>query len=156
MSRVIQAATLVLLICLCILGIAALGTFLYVRYGDAPSRVSEVERRMEPLESRPVWRTRHYVSHISTTDRPAGTNYYEECRLVYGTNSVQTFSCFLGKESGHIVTAWISDWTPRSEMAKFEKFSVSRHHDAGFDIVAKVSTNESVAMDFTLTFIIAE
>jgi hypothetical protein len=156
MSRIIQAATLVLLICLCILGVAALGTFLYVRYGDAPSRVSEVESRMKPLESRPEWTTRHYVSHISTTDRPASTNSWDECRLVYGTNSVQTFSLFLGKESGHIVTAWISDWTPRSEMTKFEEFRVSKHHDAQFDIAAKVGTNESVAMDFTVTFIIAE
>jgi len=156
MSRVIQAVVLVLLICSCILGVTTLGTFLYVRYGDAPSRVSEIESRMKPLESRPVWRMRCYVLQISTTDRPAGTNSWDECRLVYGTNSVQTFTNFLGKESGHIVTAWISDWTPRSEMAKFEEFSVSRHHDTEFNIAAKVNTNESVAMEFTVSFIIAE
>ena len=125
MNRVFQITLLIFLICLCVLGVAALGTFLYVRYGDAPSKVSDVERRMQQLESRPLWRVRPYLSSVSTTDRPESTNRIDVCRLVYGTNTVQTFTRALGKESGHIVTAWVSDWTPRSEMAKFEQFSVS-------------------------------
>jgi hypothetical protein len=157
LNRIFQIALLVLLICLCVLGVAALGTFLYVRYADAPSRIAGIERQTQWLESRPEWRIRRWTWRISTTDRPDSTNS-SDYKLVFGTNAVQKFDDVLGKESGRIVTAWVSDWTPRSEMSKFDQFNVHkrRDKDTEFEISAKAQTNESVAMQFTVTFIIEE
>ena len=91
---------------------------------------------------------------ISTTDKPAGTNRHD-FRLVFGTNAVQRFEDHVWKEPGRIMTAWVSDWTPRSEMAKFEQFSVSPSRDSSrFDVVAKARPGESIAMEFTMTFIV--
>jgi len=158
MKRVFQIVLMVFLSCLCILGVAALGTFLHVLYGDAPSKVTQLEKRVQALESLPVWRPGSYRCHISTTDRPESTNWWENCRLAYGTNGIQTFDIYLGKQPGKIRNAWISDWTPRSEMAKFDELSVTavRDQDGCFRISAKAHTNESVSMDFTVTFVLHE
>lgn len=53
------------------------------------------------------------------------------------------------------MTAWVSDWAPRSEIAKFEQFCVSPSRDSSkFEIIAKARPGESIAMEFTITFIV--
>jgi hypothetical protein len=68
---------------------------------------------------------------------------------------VQRFKEQIFKEPGHILTGWVSDWTPRSELSKFEQFSISPSRDSSrFDLVAKARPGESISMEFTLTFIV--
>ena len=133
---------------------------LYVAYNDSPERIDELESRVQVMQSHlqelayPHWITAERQISISTTDRPKITDCANNLRLVYGTNTVQKFNIGLWwKEPGHIVRAWVSDWTPRSEMSKFEQLSVSRYNGTRFEISAQVHTNESVAMKFKVTFI---
>jgi hypothetical protein len=78
-----------------------------------------------------------------------------DLRLVFGTNTVQKFEQYIWKEPGRIMAAWISDWTPRSEMLKFEQFNVVPSQDKSrFDVFAKLRPGESTAMQFTMTFIV--
>jgi hypothetical protein len=127
----------------------------YVGYIGKIARIVELESKVQDLQrvAHPAWRVREGRFRISTTDMPESTKW-TDFRLVSGTNAVQKFENYVWKEQGHIVTAWVSDWTPRSEMAKFEEFSVSSLQGARFEISALARTNESVAMEFKVTFIV--
>ena len=103
--------------------------------------------------SHPEWRIRKGWFCICTEDQASESNRW--CFKLSSTNTgIQKFDQFIFKETGSIETAWISDWTPRSAMGKFEDFRVSSTHGAGFTIEARLHTNESVAMEFAVTFIV--
>ena len=122
---------------------------------ESTYRLTILENRLNELKSAPFppIHVREGALRISTTDRPTTANAIEY-RLTFGTNSEQNFKDFIGKEPGHIVNAWVSEWNPRSEMAKFEEFKVVPDWGtANYTIVAKPYPNESIAMDFHVTFI---
>lgn len=132
------------------------GSAAHSRYRAATNRIAELETRVQELKNsaHPRWRVRAGRFSISTTDKAPGTNWHD-FRLVYGTNEIQKFEQSIWKEPGRVMTAWVSDWTPRAEMAKFEQFSVAPSRDGSrFEVVAKARQSESVAMEFTLTFIV--
>src|SRR4051794_25858719 len=83
----------------------------YSSYRTRANRIADLEATVQGLKARahPEWRVRKGRFSISTTDRPTGTNW-TDFRLVYGTNDVQKFEDHIWKETGHIVTAWVSDW----------------------------------------------
>jgi len=157
MNRLLKVAVLTLLTCFLFLLVVWVARVTYLSHTANQERIVALESKVQDLQhlAHPAWRTRYRTCRISTTDR-LGSEF--DYRLVYGTNAVQKFDDFLGKEPGHIVTAWVSDWTPRSEMAKFEQLSVRRGEGQGasFEVSAKAHTNESAEMEFTVTFIIED
>jgi hypothetical protein len=158
MNRLQKIAALTLLACLLFLLAAWAARVIYLRHTATQERIVALESKVGDLRlAHPTWRVRYSGRRISTTDRPESTNGFDY-RLIYGTNAVQKFDDGIGKESGKIVTAWISDWTPRSELTKFEQLSVrkSQGPGAGFEVSAKAHTNESIAMEFEVIFIIEE
>jgi hypothetical protein len=129
---------------------------IYSSYRTRANHFADLEATVQSLKAQahPKWRVRKGRFSISTTDRATGTNR-TDFRLVYGTNDVQKFEDHIWKETGHIVAAWVSDWSPRSEMGKFEQFSLFSSGDRSkFEVIAKAHPNESVAMEFTMTFIV--
>ena len=155
MQRLPKIALLALLVFLLVL-LAAWGVqSVYMGYTAQIARIAELESRVEKLKgvSHPPWMVREDSFRISTTDRPSGTNW-NDFRLDYGSNALQKFEGFVSKEPGHILTAWVSDWSPRSEMEKFERFDVTPVWGTSkFEVFAKAHTNASISMEFTLTFI---
>jgi hypothetical protein len=155
MTRLPKIASLTLLSCLLLL-LAAWGVrVVYVGYTVRMERITELESKVQELKhvAHAEWRVRQGRFSISTTDLPDDIKR-KDFRLVYGTNAVQKFDYAVWKEPGHIVTAWVSEWTPRSEMAKFEEFNVSCIQGSRFEVLAKAHTNQSIAMEFTVTFIV--
>lgn len=151
MNRIPKIALLTLLICLCLLGAGTLGTFLYVQYRDVPTRMKDLEKRVETLESKKGWRTAKWQEVIATSDC-SGTN-----RVFILTNQVGTAQWFPTYPqycpSGLWVEAvWVTDWSPRSEILKFEEFKVECHKDQ-IRIIAKPKPNESISMQFSITAI---
>lgn len=130
---------------------------------EANSRLAELDRKVRELKnhSHPPWRVISWRFAISTSDRPANTNWnasyhVDEFRLIHGTNALQRFGLsehgYISKSSGRIVKAWVSDWSPRSEMAKFEQLIVEPHSRAPWvEVFAKARTNESLSMEFEVT-----
>jgi hypothetical protein len=157
MKRLLKVAALTLLACFLFLLATWVARVSYLSHAANQERIAALESKVEDLQhlAHPAWRVRYCTCRISTTDKPGGEFDY---RLAYGTNAVQKFDDFLGKEPGQIVTSWVSDWTPRSEMAKFEQLSVRRGQGQGarFEVSAKAHPNESAAMEFTVTFIIQD
>lgn len=156
MRRLSKIVLITLAACVIALLLVWAGSAACSRYRAATDRIAVLETRVQELKNsaHPRWRVREGRFSISTTDRPAGTNWHD-FRIVYGTNEVQKFEDFIWKEPGRVMTAWVSGWTPRSEMTKFEQFDVVTARDnSRFEVVAKVRQGESVAMEFTLTFIV--
>ena len=156
MQRLFKIALITLAGCCVLLLGAWVASSARLRYTAATGRIAELEAKVQELKisAHHGWRVREGKFSISTTDRPAGTNW-TDFRLVFGTNAVQRFEGHVWKEPGQIITAWVSDWTPRSEMGKFEQFSILPSSDSSkFDVVAKAAPGESVAMEFTMTFIV--
>jgi hypothetical protein len=157
MNRWPKIAALTLLVGVLFLLSARLVRDVYVESIDR-TRIEELESKVKGLQdiAHPAWRVRWSGFSVSTTDRPQNSHDLYDLRLPYGTNTVQKLDGELGKVSGHIVAAWISDWTPRSEMTKFDQLSVSNRGGTKFEIVAKAHTNESVTIEGEVTFIIEE
>ncbi|MDB6067880.1 MAG: hypothetical protein JWR26_4088 [Pedosphaera sp.] len=155
MNRLAKIASLTLVICFLLLLVAWAARLVYRGYASQRERRVELEATVQVLKraAHPEWRVRQGTFRISTTDRKDETKW-KDLKLVYGTNTVQKFSDVIWKEPGTIVTAWVSDWKPRSEMAKFEQFSVSDIQGNSFTITAQAHTNESIAMEFTVTFFV--
>ncbi len=156
MRRLVKIAVITLAACCFALLLAWAAIAVHSRYKAATERISELEARVVELKrsAHPRWHVREGSFSISTSDQPAGTNHHG-FRLVFGTNEVQRFEHFIWKEPGRVMTAWVSDWTPRSEMSKFERFDVVPSREGSrFEVVAKTRPSESVSMEFTLTFIV--
>ena len=156
MRRLPKIALSTLVACLIALLIAWAAIAAYSRHAAANDRIASLEAKVQELKgaAHPRWGVREGRFSISTTDRPENA-HWKDFRLPYGTNEVQKFEEYIWKEPGRIVTAWVSDWTPRSEMSKFEQFTVaSSNINSKFEVVAKPRTNESIAMEFTVTFIV--
>ncbi len=137
LNRLFQIALLVCFTCCCLLLVTALGAFLYQRYGDAPSRLAELEERTKRLETEKRWFTRSWHETIGTTD---------------GRNAPQFHSVPPKLGSYKVVEAWLTDWSPRSELLKFEEFRIIPD-GSGVIVLAKPRTNEMVKMEFWITAI---
>lgn len=156
MQRLPKIALLTLLACFLVL-LAAWGvSAVYMGYTAKITRIADLESRVRELQrvQYPPWRVREDSLRISTTDRAARTDL-TDFRLESGSSGLQTFETSIGKEPGHIMTAWVSDWSPRSEMEKFDRLDVSPvWGTSSFQVLAKAHTNTSISMEFTVTFIV--
>src|SRR5262245_49866865 len=126
MRRLSKIASITFAVCCFALFFSWAASAVYSRYREKSERISELEARVLELKNsaHPRWRVREGRFSISTTDRPASTNHHVDFRLAFGANDVQRFEDVIWKEPGRVMTAWVSDWTPRSEMSKFEQFDV--------------------------------
>jgi hypothetical protein len=154
MQRILQVAVLTFLICLCISATVALGTFLYARYGDAPSKISELERRTEKLEAAVAahkqWHVEMRTNRIFLGNSPVDTKR-GDLQLSASTNGVQTFSVMLTK-SHNLVAAYLNDWAPHSEIQKFAEFRVVvRNGEVFVDAIPR--SKETISMEFTCAVI---
>ena len=150
MSRLPKIALITLAACCFALLLAWAASAVHSRYKAATEHISELEARVSELKAstHPRWHVREGSFSISTTDKTESTNGLR-FRLVYGTNDVQKFEDHIWKEPGRVMTAWVSDWTPRSEMSKFERFDVVPSREGSrFEVVAKTRPDESIEMDF--------
>ncbi len=159
MRRLAKLSLLTVLACFVVLLLGWAISAANARYKAAKERSADLEIRVQELRNsvrdgvRPSWRVHEGRFSISTTDRFPGKKYHD-LRLWYGTNTLQKLKVDMWKFNPHIITAWVSDWTPRSEMAKFEQFSVQYSPGSvGCEVLAMLRPGESVAMEFTITFI---
>ena len=157
MRRLIKVGLITLAACFAVL-LAAWGiSRLYQQRVANLQRISELESTVAELKrvAHPQWRIRQGHSfRISTSDRPASEGLFDY-RLVFGTNTAQTFEGAIWKELGTTQAAWFSDWEPRAEMDKFEQLKVEPARSGpGFKIIAKAKPGESIDMKFTVTFIV--
>ena len=144
MNRALKVGFVTAVICLAVLGVAALGRFLYVRYADATSRIKELEERVAQLESREICQIRVWSEIISTHGSNGVLQLTKEAEL-------QEFRIARpGRyEKGWFSEAWVVDYEPPDEILKFDKFSVSARKD-GVVLTAKPRTNEPIYMRFTI------
>jgi hypothetical protein len=154
LQRVLQITFLTFLICLCISVTVALGTFIYVRYGDAPSRVSELERRTDKLEaglaSLKQWHVVESTNRVFAGRSPENSRW-GDVMLNASSNDVQS-SRIMTSKAHRLVAAFLRDWVPHSEMQKFESFRiVLREGQVFLDAVPK--PNEQISMEFTYAVI---
>jgi hypothetical protein len=141
MNRIFQTGLTALVICLILLGTATVGTFLFFRYGGNPRRIETLERRVEKLESREATRVRTWTEIISTS----ASNGVLELK---GTQLQQFPVRRPGPwEPGWFSEAWIAECEPRSEILKFDEFSVMPFKE-GVIVSARPHTNEPIAMKF--------
>jgi len=118
-------------------------------------RIQELASTVATLKqnAHPAWRVREGWFTINTSDRQEATN--SNFLLPFGENELQIFQQSIFKEGGRIVTSWVSDWTPRSELAKFDTFTITNSwSNAQFSVVVKPGPNESISMKFAVTFIV--
>jgi hypothetical protein len=99
------------------------------------------------------------ILHIVSADRPAGHQYLE-LRLRSGENETNTFQLrgdFKISDRARPVAAWVSEWTPRAEMLKFDEFYLVPHADTGeVELVAKPHSGETIDMTFDVHILVRE
>src|SRR5262245_8789747 len=140
MNRVLQIGLITLVICLSVLGVAVLGTFLYARYGGGPSHIRALEERVQKLESREGCRIHTWYETIATS----GTN-----GVLQLTNGMQVQTFGIRRpgpyEPGWFSEAWVVECEPRTEILKFDEFTVKPYKE-GVIVSARQRTNEAVSM----------
>jgi hypothetical protein len=144
MSRVLRTGILTLLISVTLLGVAALGKFLYVRHANAQMRVETLQERVAQLESREACRVRTWSETIATS----GSN-----GVLQITNGTQLQKFRIRRpgswEPGWFSEAWVTECEPRGEILKFDEFSVMPFKE-GVIVSAKPRTNEQISMRFKI------
>ena len=161
MQNKLKFVTLITAASMCLMVSVITVTFLYVVYGGNPSKVERLQSRTQNLEGtvgRLSSNNEHFLRvgrfNISTTDR-AEPHQRINFRLPYGTNDTQYFKEGVWKATSNIKAIWVSEWSPRTEMMKFEEFKVSPiGQSSGFELIAKPITNASISMDFEVTVIL--
>lgn len=155
MRCTVKITLLALLVLLCLLNIVVV-RFIYVRYERDAETVKELQYRVQMAEAKVDlnnrWQTRTITTEIVTSgnDSPDFGSY--TLHLDSHTNGTQRFDLAVGKEIGHPVGAWLSEWKPHAEMLKFEEFHVMPNPQTGkIELLAKPITNQIIAMQFTVT-----
>jgi hypothetical protein len=135
-----------------ILGAAALGAWAYLHQTEAPRRYGELDRRLRLLESQKRWSIRTWREQIVTQNKE--TTNAMALRLWGRADAPQVFQAAPpeGLEGKAVVEAWLTDWSPRSEMLKFEEFRVVGR-EGKVVVVARPRPGESVSMEFWVTAI---
>src|SRR5260221_7717058 len=143
MNRVLRAGLMTLMICLIVLAAAAIGTLLYTRYLESRARVEALENRVEKLESRETSRVRTWTEIIATS---ASNGVLQ----LNGTQ-LQQFRVKRPRpwEPGWFSEAWVTECDPRSEVLKFDEFSVVPFKE-GVIVSVRPRTNEPIAMRFKI------
>jgi hypothetical protein len=161
MQNKLKFVTLITVASVCLMITVIAGTFLYVRYGGNPSKVEDLESRLRNLEGTTVKlssNNEHFLRvgrfNISTSDRVEPQQRIN-FRIPYGTNDTKHFTEGVFKATSNIKAIWVSEWSPRTEMMKFEEFKVSpAGQSTSFELIAKPITNASISMDFEVTVIL--
>jgi hypothetical protein len=148
MNRVLRTGIVTLLICATLLGVAALGSFLYVRYANAQTRIEALQERVAQLESREACRVRAWSETIATS----GSNGV--LQITSGTQ-LQKFRIQRPGpwEPGWFSEAWVTECEPRGEILKFDEFSVMPFKE-GVIVSARPRINEQISMRFKIVGVI--
>src|SRR5262245_42441703 len=93
----------------------------YERFHLNTNRISVLEGQVKDLARaiHPKLRVREGTFTIGTA---GGGNY--DFQLTNNPGELQRFRTNIWKEPGHVISAWISDWSPRSEIIRFDKLEV--------------------------------
>ena len=113
-----------------------------------------VVRRRYKRYSYAQWIARSWHNSIATSDRKTDGEIFV---LTDQAGSRQEFHTWPPKKSQtEVLSAWLSDWSPRSEILKFEEFRVLAYGHNKILIIAKPKLNESISMDFWIEGIFKE
>jgi hypothetical protein len=140
--------------------IISIGAFLLIskQFSIDPSRTVDLERRVQRLEE-----SQNSISmfggreHIMTADHPVVDQYLDLRLATNGTNRFQLRGHYKIPDAGRPVAAWVSEWTPRAEILKFDEFYVVPHPDTGeIELVAKPRSAETIDMIFDVRILIRD
>src|SRR3954465_12073528 len=151
MNRALQTTLLVVLIALCLAILTAV-SFLWWRNAGDTARITDLEHRAQHLEGAVNLYNRFETRTISMTIVSTGVSDSYALHLNPDTNGPQRFLLYVSKSVGRPLGAWVSRWSPHSEMLKFNEFHVQPDPDSGkIELIATPRPNESINMQFTIT-----
>ena len=151
MNRTLQTTLLLVLICVCLASLTAVSFLWWRNAGDA-ARIRDLEYRAQHFERAVNLYNRFETRTIHKTIVSTGVSDSYALHLNPDTNGAQRFLLYVSKSLGTPVGAWISWWSPHSEMLKFEEFHVQPDPDSRkIELVATPRTNETINMQFTIT-----
>src|ERR1041385_7745364 len=155
MRRTVQIVLLAALVCLCLLNVVVV-RFIYVRYEKDSETIRNLQYRVQAAEQKvdlnKRWETRTITTEIVTGAADSSNFGSFTLHLDARKSGTQRFELAVGKEIGHPVGAWVSEWKPHAEMLKFEEFHVAPNPQTGkIDLLAVPRTNQSIDMRFTIT-----
>ena len=129
----------------------------YSRYKKSEDARAERDFSIARLkqDSHPQWHFRKTWCRICTSDKePKPTPASDFDFTLMGEGS-QRFTSSPPKASGHMVGVWISDWSPRAEITKFETLRVDPSgRGPHFEVIAKPHPGQSILMEFEVTCIL--
>lgn len=134
--------------------VASMAIAVTSRFRELEGRLGNQEARLVELRktAHPQLRVRNGRFHIRTPDNPESTNW-GSLTVDPRRKDVQVLTNFVWKEPGRIKAIWVSDWSPRDEMVKFDEFRVvgEGQYPSEFHVHALPKTGASVSMDFTVS-----
>jgi hypothetical protein len=140
----------------CVLNVICVSAFYFISkqlwYDESWN--TGLERRVRDLErSANTLETLVAREHIITKDR-AGDSW--DRILATGTNSTNRFKVIRDHhkiaDASKPVAAWVSDWTPREEMLKFDALYIVPHVDTGeIELVAKPRVADGIDITLQVT-----
>ena len=155
MTRLVKISLVLIFSCLVIYLVGWAFYAAFSRYTKAKQWKAEVEMELDKLKVRahPRWRVLKQQISLHTADSSPASKFMD-FRLAANTNDPCKFTGRFVKSMGHIICVWVSDWTPRAEMGKFEQLNISPAADGiGFELTVKPREGESIRMVFTATAI---
>jgi len=134
--------------------VASMTVAITSRFRSLETRLTDQEAQLNALKktAHPELRVRTGRFHIRTPDNPQSTNR-SSLTLDPLLKDVQIFTNTVWKEPGRIKAIWVSDWSPREELAKFDEFRVvgEGQYPSEFHVHAKPKNGASVSMNFTVS-----
>ena len=166
MNRVLRTGIVTLFICLTVLGVAALGRYseLYIRYENAQTRIGALQEQVAQLQTQEASRVRTWCETIATSGSngvlqlTSGTTGRVHAWSETTATSELTSGTQLQKfriqrpgpwEPGWFSEAWVTECEPRSEILKFDEFSITPFKE-GVIVSAKPRINEQISMRFKI------
>jgi hypothetical protein len=134
--------------------VASMAIAITSRFRGLEGRLNDQEARLVELKktAHPHLRVRTGRFHTRTPDNPQSTNR-GSLTLDPLRKDVQVRTNFVWKEPGRINAIWVSDWSPREEIVKFDEFRVvgEGQYPSEFHVHAKPKNGASVSMNFTVS-----
>jgi hypothetical protein len=134
--------------------VASIAVAVTSRFRSLETRLTDQEAQLNALKktAHPELRVRTGRFHIRTPGNPQSTNWSNLTLDPLGTE-VQIITNFVWKEPGQIKAIWVSDWSPREEIVKFDEFRVvgEGQYPSEFHVHAKPKNGASVSMNFTVS-----
>jgi hypothetical protein len=151
---------MVLVVAIVVLGCFGIVFFTELRYSRDPARTKDLEDRVKRLEGAPYVQSsleRHAVRYeIVSADEQSTFSAPPPLQLAAngGTNRFRLTDHWKMIPGTIFVGAWFDQWSPRSDIMKFEDLYVQPFEDAGgVELVAVPRQGQTVKMSVTVHFL---